>query len=155
LAVASVVVKITQVQMDYEEEELEGLAVEQVVQMVAVHQVLLRLAKEMQVLQIQVRPWAVAVVRAAQDLAKMVVWEQPTLLAALRILLREVAVAPRDQEQVEQAYQGEAQEAVILVVVVQAALQIQAEAVVGVATKEEAVAQAAQESLSLGTRQIL
>jgi hypothetical protein len=64
-------------------------------------------------------------------------------------------VAPRDQEQVEQAYQGEAQEAVILVVAVQAELQIQAEAVVGVVIKEEVVAQAAQESLSLGTRQIL
>jgi 16S rRNA G527 N7-methylase RsmG len=113
--------------------------------MVAVQQVLLRLAKEMQVLQIQVRPWAVVVVRAAQHLAKMVVWEQPTLLAATHILLREVAVAQHGQEQVEQAYQVEAQEAVLLVVAVQAELQIQAEEVVVVVIKEEAVAQAAQE----------
>jgi hypothetical protein len=41
--------------------------------MVAVQRGLLRLVKEMQVLQIQVRPWAVVVVRAAQHLAKMVV----------------------------------------------------------------------------------
>jgi hypothetical protein len=39
-------------------------------------------------------------------------------LVVLVILLQEVAVAPRDLEQAVQAYQEEAQEAVILVVAV-------------------------------------